>query len=115
MLVAAETLSISLHTGTVLLVARADQTQLGELHESARRRHAGGAVNGVIFNALDLTRRYYGRHGYKYGAYQYRQYAYARPDQRRLMVGALGRQREMLASALAEAGRACAPTRSAVR
>ncbi|MDB5957089.1 polysaccharide biosynthesis tyrosine autokinase [Ramlibacter sp.] len=76
-LVAADTLSVSLHAGTVLLVARADQTQLGELRESARRLAlAGRTVSGVVFNALDLTRRHYGRYGYKYGAYQYRQYAY---------------------------------------
>jgi tyrosine-protein kinase Etk/Wzc len=77
-LVAADTLSVSLHAGTVLLVARAEETQLGELHESARRlAHAGRSVTGVLFNALDLTRRHYGNYGYRYGGYQYRQYEYA--------------------------------------
>lgn len=82
-LVAADTSSVSLQAGTVLLVARAEQTQLGELHESARRlAHTGKTVSGVIFNALDVSRRHYGRYGYRYGAYQYRQYAYepAKPD-----------------------------------
>jgi len=77
-LVAADTLSISLHAGTVLLVARAEVTQLGELHESARRlAHAGRSVTGVLFNAVDLSRRHYGSYGYRYGGYRYRQYEYA--------------------------------------
>jgi tyrosine-protein kinase Etk/Wzc len=77
-LVAADTLSISLHAGTVLLVARAEETQLGELHESARRlAHAGRSVTGVLFNAVDLSRRHYGSYGYRYGGYQYRHYEYS--------------------------------------
>lgn len=77
-LAAADTLSVSLHAGTVLLVARSEQTQLGELHESARRlAHAGRGVTGVLFNAVDLTRRHYGSNGYRYGGYQYRQYEYS--------------------------------------
>lgn len=76
-LVAADTLSVSLHTSTVLLVARADQSLLGELNESARRlAHTGVSVSGVLLNAVDLTRRHYGREGYGYGTYQYRQYSY---------------------------------------
>jgi tyrosine-protein kinase Etk/Wzc len=76
-LVAADTLSIAAHAGTLLLVARAGQTQIGELHESARRlSHAGKNVTGVLFNAIDLTRRHYGSYGYKYGGYRYRQYSY---------------------------------------
>jgi tyrosine-protein kinase Etk/Wzc len=77
-LAAADTLSVAAHAGTLLLVARADQTQVGELHESARRlAHAGKAVTGVLFNAVDLHRRHYGSYGYKYGGYKYRQYSYA--------------------------------------
>lgn len=77
-LVAADTLSISLHAGTVLFLARAEVTQLGELHESARRlAHAGTSVTGVLFNGVDLTRRHYGSYGYRYGGYRYRQYEYA--------------------------------------
>jgi tyrosine-protein kinase Etk/Wzc len=76
-LVAADTVGISSRAGTVLLVARADLTQLGELHESAKRlAHAGKTVSGVLFNAMDLSRRHYGSYGYKYGGYQYKQYSY---------------------------------------
>jgi tyrosine-protein kinase Etk/Wzc len=76
-LVAADTLGIAPHVGTVLLVARAGESQIGELHESAKRlAHAGKTVSGVLFNAIDLTRRHYGSYGYKYGGYRYRQYNY---------------------------------------
>ncbi|MCG2592028.1 polysaccharide biosynthesis tyrosine autokinase [Ramlibacter sp. XY19] len=76
-LAAADTLSIAGHAGTLLLVARAEQTQLGELQETARRlAHAGRQATGVIFNAVDLSRRHFGSYGYKYGAYRYRQYSY---------------------------------------
>jgi tyrosine-protein kinase Etk/Wzc len=85
-LVAADTLSIATQVGTLLLVARAEQTTIGDLHESARRlAHSGKAANGVLFNALDLARRHYGKYGYKYGGYhyggyryRYKQYAYNR-------------------------------------
>jgi tyrosine-protein kinase Etk/Wzc len=71
-LVAADTLSIAAHAGTLLLVARAEQTHVGELHESARRlSHTGRVATGVLFNGLDLTRRHYGRYGYKYAQYTY--------------------------------------------
>lgn len=76
-LVAADTLSIALLAGTRLLVARAGETQIGELNESAKRLlHAGASVTGVLFNAMDLTRRHYGSYGYRYGGYRYRQYSY---------------------------------------
>lgn len=76
-LVAADTQSVATHAGTVLLVARADLTQLGEVNECARRlAHAGRDVAGVLFNAVDLSRRHYGSYGYKYGGYRYRQYSY---------------------------------------
>lgn len=76
-LVAADTLSIASHAGTLLLVARAEQTFIGDLHESARRlTHSGKAATGVLFNALDLTRRHYGKYGYKYGGYNYGSYRY---------------------------------------
>lgn len=76
-LVAADTLGMAAQAGTLLLVARADQTQMGELHESAKRlAHAGKTVSGVLFNAIDLSRRHYGSYGYKYGGYKYRQYSY---------------------------------------
>jgi tyrosine-protein kinase Etk/Wzc len=77
-LAAADTPAVAIHAGTVLLVARAGQTQLGELHESTRQlMHAGKMVTGVLFNAIDLTRRHYGAYGYKYGGYRYQHYSYA--------------------------------------
>ncbi len=79
-LVAADTVGMAAQAGTLLLVARADQTQMGELHESAKRlAHAGKTVSGVLFNAIDLSRRHYGSYGYKHGGYKYRQYSYQTP------------------------------------
>jgi tyrosine-protein kinase Etk/Wzc len=75
-LVASDTAAIAAQAGTLLLVARAGQTQIGELHECAKRlMHAGKGVTGVLLNALDVTRRHYGSYGYKQG-YRYRQYSY---------------------------------------
>lgn len=74
---AADTLGIAAQAGTLLLVARAGKTHIGELHETAKRlANAGKRVSGVLFNALDLSRRHYGSYGYKYGGYKYRQYSY---------------------------------------
>ncbi|MBK0391981.1 polysaccharide biosynthesis tyrosine autokinase [Ramlibacter sp. CrO1] len=76
-LVAADTLSIANMAGALFLVARAGQTYVGDLHESARRLlHAGKAPTGVLFNALDLSQRHYGKYGYKYGTYNYANYNY---------------------------------------
>jgi tyrosine-protein kinase Etk/Wzc len=76
-LAAADTLTMAPQVGTLLLVARAGLTQIGEVHESTRRlQHAGKSVTGVLFNALDLTRRYYGSYGYRYGGYKYNSYKY---------------------------------------
>jgi tyrosine-protein kinase Etk/Wzc len=76
-LVAADTPSIAAQAGTLLLVARAGVTQMGELHECAKRlTHAGKNATGVLLNALDLTRRHYGSYAYKYGGYKYKQYKY---------------------------------------
>ncbi|WP_427913585.1 polysaccharide biosynthesis tyrosine autokinase [Ramlibacter sp. MMS24-I3-19] len=76
-LVAADTLSIASMAGALFLVARAGQTYAGDLHESARRLvHVGKAPTGVLFNALDLTQRHYGKYGYKYGTYNYASYNY---------------------------------------
>jgi tyrosine-protein kinase Etk/Wzc len=80
-LVAADTVGIAPHAGTILLVARSGVTQMGELHESAKRlAHAGKSVGGVLFNAIDLSRRHYGSYGYKYGGYRYKQYTYTTPQ-----------------------------------
>lgn len=76
-LVAADTAAVAVHGGIVLLVARASQTQMGELHESRKRlAQAGKSVNGVLLNALDISRRHYGSYSYRYGGYRYTQYSY---------------------------------------
>ncbi|MBL0394134.1 polysaccharide biosynthesis tyrosine autokinase [Ramlibacter monticola] len=76
-LAAADTLNVAHQAGTLLLVARAGETQIGELLESGKRlSQAGKVASGVIFNALDLNRRHYGRYGYRYDSYRYQQYAY---------------------------------------
>jgi len=76
-LVAADAAAVAAHAGAVLLVARDDLTQLGELNESVKRlAHAGQQVNGVVFNGMDLSRRHYGSYGYKYGGYRYTEYKY---------------------------------------
>lgn len=81
-LVAADTLSVAPHAGTLLFVARADQTQIGEIQECSKRlAHTGRGITGVLFNALDFSRRHYGSYSYKYGRYKYRQYSYATPAQ----------------------------------
>jgi tyrosine-protein kinase Etk/Wzc len=77
-LAAADSLGIVSQVGTVLLVARAGQTQLGELLESNKRlTNVGKSASGVIFNAVDLSRRHYGSYGYRYGGYKYRHYSYS--------------------------------------
>jgi tyrosine-protein kinase Etk/Wzc len=77
-LAAADTLGMAALAGTVLLVARSGLTQMGELNESVRRlANAGKSVSGILFNAMDLTRRHYGSYGYRYGGYRYRHYSYA--------------------------------------
>ncbi|MCJ0764333.1 polysaccharide biosynthesis tyrosine autokinase [Variovorax terrae] len=79
-LVAADTAAVANHAGTVLLVARANKSSMGELIESTRRlAHAGKAANGVLFNAMDMSRRSYYGYGYKYGRYRYIDYKYRNP------------------------------------
>ncbi|OUM03074.1 polysaccharide biosynthesis tyrosine autokinase [Variovorax sp. JS1663] len=74
-LVAADTSTVAAHAGTVLLVARADQSTMGELRESTRRLAMGGkAATGVLLNAMDLGRRSFSP--YKYGRYRYTSYNY---------------------------------------
>jgi tyrosine-protein kinase Etk/Wzc len=76
-LVAADTLSVANMAGTVVLVARAEQSQVGDLIEAERQlNNAGIAVNGAVVNGIDTTRRHYGSATYKYGAYKYRNYEY---------------------------------------
>jgi tyrosine-protein kinase Etk/Wzc len=70
-LVAADTSAVAAHTGTVLLVARADLSTMGEIKESTRRLlMAGKAATGVLLNAMDLSR------ASRYGRLRYAQYNY---------------------------------------
>lgn len=74
-LVAADTMTVAMHAGTVLLVARADQSTMGELRESVRRLSLGGrAATGVLLNAMNVDKRAYS--AYKYGRYRYTNYNY---------------------------------------
>jgi tyrosine-protein kinase Etk/Wzc len=76
-LVAADTLTISSLAGTLFLVARAGVTQMGEIDESTRRlANAGRSADGILFNAIDISRRHFGSYGYKYGGYRYKSYSY---------------------------------------
>jgi tyrosine-protein kinase Etk/Wzc len=84
-LAVADTAVIAPQAGTVFLVARAEQSSLGELQESIKRlNQAGVQVKGGIFNGLDLSKRRYGYgygYGYKYGykryGYKYQAYSYS--------------------------------------
>lgn len=74
-LVAADTAIVATHAGTVLLVARANLSTMGELKESTRRLALSGrAATGVLLNAMDVERRAYS--AYKYGRYRYTNYNY---------------------------------------
>lgn len=74
-LVAADTSTVAMHAGTVLLVARADLSTMGELKESTRRLVMGGkTATGVLLNAMNVGRRQYA--AYKYGRYRYTSYNY---------------------------------------
>jgi len=74
-LVAADTTTVATHAGTVLLVARSDQSTMGELKESTRRlAMSGRSATGVLLNGMNLGRRSYA--AYKYGRYRYTSYNY---------------------------------------
>ncbi len=74
-LVAADTAAMAGQAGTVLLVARANKSTLGDLRESKRRLSLGGnAATGILLNGLDGKRR--GLGAYKYGRYRFRNYTY---------------------------------------
>ena len=67
-------MALAPHAGTTFLLARANETTLGEIEESTKRiRQAGGQVKGVIFNDMVATNR---RYGAKYGHYRYANYEY---------------------------------------
>lgn len=74
-LVASDATTVAGHAGTVLLVARAGQSTMGELRESTRRLSLGGrAASGILLNGMELKRRNFG--AYKYGRYRYTNYNY---------------------------------------
>jgi len=74
-LLAADAAAVAPACGLVLLVARAEQSQLGELNESIRRLvQAGAQVDGVLLNGMNFQRRYNGSHGYRPGSYRYADY-----------------------------------------
>ncbi|MEK9776296.1 MAG: polysaccharide biosynthesis tyrosine autokinase, partial [Quisquiliibacterium sp.] len=80
----ADALALAPNVGTVLLLARANISTLGDIDEAVRRlRQAGVMARGVVFNDFDLShRRYgysrYGRYRYRYRAYRYSDYSYRR-------------------------------------
>ena len=77
MLLASETAEMATCMGTLLMVARAGDNELGDLTESVKQlRHAGAHFQGVVLNALDTRRRYYGSLAYRYGAYRLRAHDY---------------------------------------
>ena len=74
-LVASDASTIAAQAGTVLLVARAGVSTMGELRESTRRLSLGGKVaSGVLLNGMDVKRRNFS--AYKYGRYRYTNYNY---------------------------------------
>lgn len=73
-LAVADAMSLAPHVGTTFLVAKAEETTLGELDESNKRIvQAGGKVKGVVFNNMVIRNR---RYGSKYGYYRYQNYEY---------------------------------------
>lgn len=76
-LLASETVEMATCMGTLLMVARAGDNELGDLTESVKQlRHAGAHFQGVVLNALDTRQRYYGSLAYRYGAYRLRVHDY---------------------------------------
>ncbi len=59
-LLASETAEMAVHMGTLLMVARAGDNELGDLTQSIKRTAARGrAFQGVVLNALDARQRRY--------------------------------------------------------
>lgn len=76
-LLASETGEMARSASTLLMVARAGEQELGDLTQSIKAlRQAGVRVQGIVLNAMDLRRRYYGPQAYRYGAYRVRAHAY---------------------------------------
>ncbi|WP_321781995.1 polysaccharide biosynthesis tyrosine autokinase [Paraburkholderia sp. J94] len=82
-LAAADAEMLSRYAGTVLIVARAGLTKIGEIVETVRRlRQVPAHVAGVVLNAVSTTRGRY-RYGSKYGGYRYYAYDYAKDRDKR--------------------------------
>jgi len=76
-LLASETAEMATCMGTLLMVARAGDNELGDLSESSKLlRHAGAQFQGVVLNALDTRQRYYGSLAYRFGGYRLRMHDY---------------------------------------
>jgi tyrosine-protein kinase Etk/Wzc len=77
MLLASDTAEMAPWMGTLLMVARAGDSELGDLSESAKRlAQVGARFHGIVFNALDTRRRHYGSYSYGYGVYRFRGHDY---------------------------------------
>lgn len=73
-LAVADAMTLAPHVGTTFLVAKAEESTLGEIEESNKRiRQAGGHIKGVIFNDMSIKNR---RYGSKYSYYRYQNYEY---------------------------------------
>lgn len=76
-LLASEAAEMAACMGTLLMVARADEHELGDLSQAIKElRHAGARFQGIVLNALDLRRRYHGQEAYRQGAYRLRAHHY---------------------------------------
>jgi tyrosine-protein kinase Etk/Wzc len=76
-LAVADTTTLAVLAGTVLLVAHSGSTKLGEVAESRKRLIQNGIrLNGVIFNGVNPQLGRYG-YGSRYGSYRYVAYEYA--------------------------------------
>jgi tyrosine-protein kinase Etk/Wzc len=74
-LVASDAASTAAHAGTVLIVARADLSTMGEVKEAVRRLSLGGkTAAGVLLNGVDTKRRSFGSN--RYGHYNSADYSY---------------------------------------
>lgn len=64
--------------GTVFLIAKANVTAIGEIHESVKRLlQSGVTIKGVVFNDFKADKRRYGGYGYRYSRYRYINYKYS--------------------------------------
>lgn len=73
-LAVSDALALAPYMGTVFMLARAQQSTIGELEEATKRLNQAGAhVKGVIFNDFDPAHH---RFSSRYGGYQHGYYGY---------------------------------------